>query len=504
MATPTATVLVDARRTTGVVDDRVYGQFLENMGRAIYGGVFEPGSALADADGYRTDVLGAARELAPPVLRWPGGNFASGYHWRDGIGPPDDRPARFDLAWSTLEPNRFGTEEFLAYAQMLGSTTYLNLNASTGTIDEALEWLAYCNSDLPVPEVALRQAGPHPTRHNVPIWGIGNENFGWWQHLHTTAESHAELTREWGKLLRWADNSISLVGVGADDPDWNWTMLNEAGAVLDWLSLHFYWNELDYEGALAGPIASEAEICDTWGLIGAAKRRRKLNHDLRICIDEWGVWPEPYLSMAHQPEVINRRLRAEVGPPVHTEPAPMIEYHFDLKDALAHATWLHVLWRHPEKVSLATQAQMVNVLGPIFTTPDGVVRQTTFHPLAVARRFAQGTGLDVEVITDAGLEAAIAPGGGLSALDAAGTCDPATGRTHLSLVNRLPDDEMLVNLDGIDGPAQRITLWADDPAAANTPEEPNRVVPTEDQVDIDGPLVLPPHSHVTLVFSGSP
>lgn len=349
MATPTATVLVDARRTTGVVDDRVYGQFLENMGRAIYGGVFEPGSALADADGYRTDVLGAARELAPPVLRWPGGNFASGYHWRDGIGPPDDRPARFDLAWSTLEPNRFGTEEFLAYAQMLGSTTYLNLNASTGTIDE------------------------------------------------------------------------------------------------------------------------------------------------------WGVWPEPYLSMAHQPEVINRRLRAEVGPPVHTEPAPMIEYHFDLKDALAHATWLHVLWRHPEKVSLATQAQMVNVLGPIFTTPDGVVRQTTFHPLAVARRFAQGTGLDVEVITDAGLEAAIAPGGGLSALDAAGTCDPATGRTHLSLVNRLPDDEMLVNLDGIDGPAQRITLWADDPAAANTPEEPNRVVPTEEQCE--NPLAAPVPAGGAVVFS---
>ena len=174
MATPTATVLVDPRRTTGVVDDRMYGQFLENMGRAIYGGVFEPGSPLADADGYRTDVLGAARELAPTVLRWPGGNFASGYHWRDGIGPTDDRPARFDLAWSTQEPNRFGTEEFLAYARLLGAPAYLNVNASTGTIDEALEWLAYCNSDLPVPEVALRQSGPHPDRHGVPIWGSGS------------------------------------------------------------------------------------------------------------------------------------------------------------------------------------------------------------------------------------------------------------------------------------------------------------------------------------------
>ena len=138
MATPTATVLVDPRRTTGTIDDRVYGQFLENMGRAIYGGVYEPGSPLADAEGYRTDVLGAARELAPPVLRWPGGNFASGYHWRDGIGPADERPARFDLAWSTLEPNRFGTEEFLAYARLLGSPDRVAPSEDQVDIDEPL------------------------------------------------------------------------------------------------------------------------------------------------------------------------------------------------------------------------------------------------------------------------------------------------------------------------------------------------------------------------------
>ena len=500
MATPTATVLVDPRRTTGLIDDRVYGQFLENLGRAIYGGVFETGSPLADADGYRTDVLAAARELAPPVLRWPGGNFASGYHWRDGIGPVEDRPNRFDLAWSTLESNRFGTEEFLAYARLLGSAAYLNLNASTGSIDEALEWLSYCNSDLPVPEVALRQSGPHPDRHDVPIWGIGNENFGWWQHGHSTAEAYAEVAREWGKLLRWTDSRISLVGVGATDPDWNWTVLNEAGVVLDWLSLHFYWTEGSYEGTLAGPMASEAKICDTWGLIGAAKRRKQLQHDLRICVDEWGVWNDPYVSTVFQPEVINRRVRAEVGPPVLTEPAPMIELRYDLKDALTHATWLHVLWRNPDKVSLATEAQMVNVLAPIHTTPDGIVRESIFHPLAVARQCAHGTGLDIGVIAEAGIDAAGAPGGGLSALDAAGTFDPASGRVHLSLINRLPDDELLVELEGVGGPAQRITLWADDVAAANTPDDPNRVVPVEDRIELDGALTLPPHSHVTLAF----
>lgn len=500
MTTPRATVLVDPRRTTGPIDDRVYGQFIENMGRAVYGGVFEPDSPLADADGYRSDVLAAARELAPTVLRWPGGNFASGYHWRDGIGPTEARPHRLDLAWSTIEPNRFGTEEFLRYAHKLGSTTYLNLNASTGTIDEALGWLMYCNSNHPVPEAELRRQGPHPDTHDVPIWGIGNENFGWWQHLHTTAGSYAELAREWGKLLRWTDNRISLVGVGADDPDWNWTVLNEAGGVIDWLSLHFYWNEADYAGVLAGPVLSEAEIIETWGLIGAAKRRCQFHHDLRICVDEWGVWNEPYLSMVNEPAVINRRVRGEVGMEVMTEPAPLIEQRFDLKDALAHASWLHVLWRHPDKVSMATQAQMVNVLGPIHTTPDRVVRETTFHTLAVARRCALGTGLDAEVLTEAGIECAGAPAGSLPALDAASTHDPETGRLHLSLVNRLPDSELLVDLGGLAGPAQRITLWADDPGAANSGEDPDRVVPVEDRVELDGELTLPPHSHVTLVI----
>ena len=183
--------------------------------------------------------------------------------------------------------------------------------------------------------------------------------------------------------------------------------------------------------------------------------------------------------MINQPTVINRRVRGEVGMPVMTEPAPLIEQRFDLKDALAHASWLHVLWRHPDKISLATQAQMVNVIAPIHTTPDGMVRETTFYPLAVARRCAQGTGLNVEVITEAGLECAAAPGGSLPALDAAATCDPASGRLHLSLVNRLPDSELLVDLDGMTGPVQRITLWADDPAAVNSPDDPDRVVPIE-------------------------
>ena len=150
---------------------------------------------------------------------------------------------------------------------------------------------------------------------------------------------------------------------------------------------------------------------------------------------------------------------------------------------------------------LATQAQMVNVIAPIHTTPDGMVRETTFYPLAVSRRCAQGTGLNVEVMTEAGLESSAAPGGSLPALDAAATCDPASGRLHLSLVNRLPENELLVDLDGMTGAVQRITLWADDPAAVNSPDDPDRVVPVEDQFELDGALTLPPHSHVTLLFS---
>jgi len=507
--TPLATVTVDPARRHGVIHEQVYGQFLEHIGRAIYGGVYEPGSPLADSDGYRLDVLEACRELAPPLLRWPGGNFASGYHWRDGIGSVDERPARRDLAWNAIEPNTFGTEEFLELVRRLGTEAYLNLNMSTGTLDEALGWLEYCNATEDLPEARLRRAGPHPGPHGVRTWGLGNENYGWWQHGHTTAESYAESAREWAKLLRWTDPDIQLVAVGSPEPDWNWTVLRQAGRFVDYLSLHFYWHgdERDmYSSTLAGPVGSERDIVAAYGMALAAQKADRLPKPLRIAVDEWGVWSRTMRSFegAPQPDLHDlmvQGLSARSGIDTRFEEA------YDLKDALAVASWLHVMWRHPEKVGLATQAQMVNVIAPIHVGPEGLVRHTIFWPLALARLHAGSVSLDVLVSTDTGIGAAgVAgvPGDALPALDAGATLDPVTGIVHLSLVNRLPDSELRVRIDGIAGTARRITLAGDDPYATNTLEAPDTIRPIEDKTELDGDLILPPHSHTTIVLEGRP
>lgn len=498
-----ASVRVDTRRTRGRIDPKIYGQFLEQIGRAVYGGVFEPGSPLADEAGYRLDVLDACRQMAPSVLRWPGGNFASGYHWRDGIGPVDERPLRRDLAWNALEPNTFGTEEFLEYCRRLGAAPYLNLNASTGTLDEALSWLEYCNGDDPLPEVALRRGGPHPERHGVPIWGIGNENYGWWQHGHTTADRYAETAREWGKLLRWADPGVELVAVGAPDPDWNWTVLKEAARFVDYLSLHFYWHggEDMYHATLAGPATAETDIVAAFGMIVAAQRARQLRHRIRLAVDEWGVWSRSNASTnVEAPPDTNTVMRQ--GLSARSGIDTRFEEPYDMKDALAHASWLHVMWRHPEKVGMATEAQMVNVIAPLHVTPEGVVRHTVFWPLAIARAHAGDVSLDVLVETTSEVPAPGTASGALAVLDAAATYDEATGRIHLSLVNRQKDEEVEVELDGVSGEAIQVQLWHADPFAGNTVDAPERIVPIEDKVTVEGSVVLPPHSHTTLVFPG--
>ncbi len=501
--TYSADVRVDPRRVRGRIDDGIYGQFIEHIGRAIYNGVYEPGSPLADADGYRTDVLEAARALKPSVLRWPGGNFASGYHWRDGIGPVEERPRRRDLAWSNIEDNSFGTEEFLAYCRMLGAAPYLNLNMGTGTADEALAWLEYCNaSDAGIPEADERRRGPHPDPHDVPIWGLGNEVYGWWQHGHTSAASYGETAREWGKLLRWTDPSVRLVGVGAPDPDWNWTVLKSAGRSIDYLSLHFYWSGGDdpYHRVIAGPAAAERDIVAAFGMCLAARKALRLARPITIAVDEWGVWYRTFPVGELDPAKL-----VESGFSARAGIDSRFEEPYDLKDALAVASWLHVLWRHPEKVTLATQAQMVNVIAPILTTPEGLVRHTIFHPLATAVANAGSDALDVAVDTSEEVEAPVVEARSLPALDAAATYDEQARRLHVSLVNRSRTEpcEARVLLPSAPGGVEATELWHDDPFAGNDPDAPDRVVPTPVTVDAADELhlVLKPHSHVTLVLS---
>lgn len=496
-----ASLHIDPRRRLGCVDERIYGQFTEHVGRVVYGGVFEPGSVRADDDGYRLDVLELASGLRPTVLRWPGGNFASGYHWLDGVGQASERPTRHDLAWDAVESNLFGTEEFLELARRLGAEPYLNLNASSGTIDEAQAWVEYCNASRPLPEVRRRESGPHPDPHHVRIWGLGNENYGWWQHGHTTAPAYAELAREWGKLLRWADPAIELVAVGAPDPDWNWTVLTTAGHSIDYLSLHFYWHgDLAdrYHSMLAGPIASERVIEGTWGLVLEARRKLGIGRPIRLAVDEWGVWEtthRPLAENAAKPDdFVRGGLSARMGIDTRFEEV------YDLKDALAVATWLHVMWRHPSKLGLATMAQMVNAIAPILASPDAAYRQTVYYPVAIARAHALPVALDVLVDCSGGVVSPGVPEGSLAAVDAAATLDPSTGHVHVSVINRDLNDSVTLMLEGVEGEARLVQLYHEDPFAQNTFAAPDTIAPDERRLRVSGPLELPPHSHTTLVF----
>lgn len=499
-----ATVNIDRRRVLGVVDPQIYGHFTEHVGRVIYGGIFEPGNRHSDEAGFRLDVLAAVAELAPTVVRWPGGNFASGYHWRDGVGPAAERPTRHDLAWDAIESNSFGTEEFLDFARRLGAAPYLNLNASTGSLDEAQEWVQYCNSSEDLPEVGLRRAGPHPDPHGVRLWGIGNENYGWWQHGHTSADSYAEIAREWGKLLHWTSPDVEIVGVGAPDPDWNWTVLSTAGRALDYLSLHFYWHgdpTDPYHGTLAGPMASEQVVVGTWGLILEASRKLGLPKPMRLCVDEWGVWSTTFGPFGEVMADLNTVMRHGLSARANIEVG--FEEAYDLKDALAVASWLHVMWRHPTKVGMATLAQLVNAIAPIMADEDSVIRQTIFHPLALARAHALPIALDVLVETDASVPAPGHPAGEIAALDVAATrpVEDASGQLHLSIINRDLHSEAEIRLQDINGTATCIELYHDDVFAKNTKSAPETVRPVVTSgVEIHGPYIVKPHSHTTLIF----
>jgi alpha-N-arabinofuranosidase len=236
-----ANLHVDLERRLGPAQPLVFGQFIEHLGRCVYGGVFEPDSPLADKDGYRADVLDAIRRLRTPLLRWPGGNFASGYHWLDGVGPKGERPTRFDHAWRKREPNTFGTHEFIQYCRLLEAEPYLCVNMGSGTLEEAASWVEYCNRPEGTYYADLRRRNGAAEPFNVRYWGLGNEVFGFWQIGQMSAEEYALRAREFAKMMQLTDAGIRLIACGAHQPTWDWEVIKTAGRYIDYISVHSYF-----------------------------------------------------------------------------------------------------------------------------------------------------------------------------------------------------------------------------------------------------------------------
>lgn len=354
------------------------------MGRCIYGGIYDPESPLADSNGYRTDVLSALRELDIPVIRYPGGNFVATYHWQDGIGPRESRPARPELAWLGIEPNSFGTDEFMHWLSVLSEgkeqrvEPYLCLNFGTGTLDEALAWVEYCNGTKNTYWANKRRENGHPEPYNVKYWALGNEVWGPWQVEQMTKEDYAKKAAQWAKALRLLDPNLVLILCGETGvSSWDHWVLKECVQWVDMHSIHVYTCSNEHLPNVTAPLSAERSIQCAAALIDIARIEAGVppsKPPIKICFDEWNVW-DPI------------RAPGELG----------AEEKYTLSDALAVAVWLNMFVRQSKYVGMGCIAQSVNVISPLMTTKDGIIKQTIWEPLRLFSRYMRGWTLGVHV-----------------------------------------------------------------------------------------------------------
>jgi alpha-N-arabinofuranosidase len=381
-----ARVKIDTERVIGDIDPKIYGNFTEHLGRCIDGGIFEENSRLSDANGFRKDVLTAAKDLNVTQLRWPGGNFSSNYHWRDGIGPRDQRPPRLEMAWGTVETNRFGTHEFLDYCQALGAEPYICANLGTGTWTEAQEWVEYVNGNADTAVTRERKKNGRAAPWKVTYWGLGNEMDGGWQMGHRDVVEYSKFALETAKLMKWTDPSIKLIAAGSsnygansDWIGWNRTVLDFLKNHADYLSLHMYVQnpQNDYGDFVACAMELQDRIKTAEGVIDAALDKTP-NRKIYIAWDEWNVW---YRARGAN-QGSGRRI---------------LEEHYNLEDALVVATFLNTFINNAHVLKIANMAQLVNVIAPIFTNETGLYLQTIYYPLQLFAMNSRGKALELFV-----------------------------------------------------------------------------------------------------------
>ena len=477
-----ATVDVSLASPGTAYSRNLFGHFVEHFHRQVYGGLFEPGSPLSDEQGFRTDVIDALRELAPPVVRWPGGCFVSSYHWLDGVGP--QRRPHYDKAWRVTDPNTFGTAEFVAWCRAIGAEPYICTNAGTGTAEEMSDWVEYCNLPAGTSRWAdLRAEHGFAEPFDVRFWSIGNENYGDWEMGAKTAAEWASLVRESAKMMRHVDEDLELLTAARADLGWTLPLLDAAGPHLDLISIHGYWDVLNqvnapsaYLTAVGHSLGPQADIERARDIIGATG----LGDRVGIAFDEWNLrgWHHP---VGNRPEAIAARDENDVNAT------------YTMADALFTASFLNACLRHADVVRMANIAPTVNTRGPLFVHPDGLVRRTTFHVLAMYATML-GERVLPSTATSDGLDVADVP-----VIDQLATVDEAGTRVTLALVNR--DPATAVGCDvrlGGHGPAGSFPgTVLDGPSADafNDVEQPGTVVPVGTTVRFeDGRTTLPPHS----------
>ncbi|MFC4857074.1 alpha-N-arabinofuranosidase [Actinophytocola glycyrrhizae] len=457
------------------------------MGRCVYTGIHEPGHPAADEDGFRRDVLALTRELGVTLVRYPGGNFVSGYRWEDGVGP--DRPVRRDLAWHSVETNEVGIDEFARWARKAGAEVMYAVNLGTRGVAEALDVHEYLNHAGGTHLSDLRRANGTPDPHGVRLWCLGNELDGPWQTGHKTAHEYGRLAAETARALRQAEPGLELIACGSSHSgmptfgEWEATVLELAYEQVDHISCHAYYEPIDgdVDSFLASAVDMDHVIDSVVATADAVGARLRSDKRIGLSFDEWNVW---YQS------------RFQAAPPTGWLVAPrLIEDTYDVTDAVVVGNLLISLLRHSDRVVAACQAQLVNVIAPIRTEPGGPAwRQTTFHPFALTSRLAGGQVLRTEITSPVHTTARY---GEVPVVDAVATHDPATGETVVFVVNRHRSEPVELTMATAGAVAESWTLHDADPSATNTAADPNRVVPRHLPAELsDGVLhvVLPPVS----------
>ena len=475
------------------VDPRVFGGFLEHLGRAVYEGVYDPDSRRADADGCRADVLAALRRLDMTAMRYPGGNFVSGYHWQDGVGPRAKRPTVRELAWQSIEPNRFGTDEYIGLCRKLGWTPMLTVNLGTGTPEEARDWVEYCNCPAGTRYADLRAANGSREPHAVNLWCLGNEMDGPWQLGHLPADQYAIRAQQAAKMMKDTDSTIELVACGSCTTtlrtymDWDREVLTHLGDLADYISLHRYVGNSDGDTPdyLAITASIDRQIEEMDAACRFAQARARSGKRAFLCFDEWNVWYKGNQSDG----------AGKFAP-------HLLEEVYNLEDALVVAGFLHSFVRHADVVKIANLAQIVNVIAPILTRGDDLLIQSIFYPFEMFSKRRTGVALQL-VVDGPGYESA--GNGRVEFVDASAILDGST--LHLFLTNRsvaAAADVTLAPADvSIVACRSAEVLTGPDAKAANSFERDDVVKPAPFQVDTRAGRAhcqLPPLSFAALTL----
>ena len=509
-----ARAVIHQDRVTSDLDCRLLGAFLEHLGRAVYTGVYEPDSPLADAKGFRTDVIKEMKTLGVPIIRYPGGNFVSGYNWLDGVGPKNQRPTVLERAWNSIETNQFGTNDFIEWCRLVGTEPLLGMNYGTGSAEMAVAYVEYRNVDKGTKWSELRRSHGYDAPHNVRYWCLGNEMDGPWQIGHMPARAYGQKARDTAHQIRVIDRDLQLIACGSSNrimPTyliWDREVLEECYDQVDAISLHCYYGN---EPAISGnstprylamnldmelQIHEIAAVCDyVQGLYKSPKR-------LWLSFDEWNVW-----YRARSGDAVNGR---------RTFAPKLLEEVYNLEDALLVGGFVNSLLRRSDRVRLACLAQILNVIAPLVTNKTSVLRQSIYYPYAWALQYAKGRVIDLAIesdtypITAKGLRSDFARDDQVPFLDVAATVDAAAGQAAVFILNRDLENPRELVLDWQKPTPTRVlacqTLTGADLKAFNTFERPQLVAPTALDAPAAGARMtfkLPPRSYTVVQVATS-